>query len=431
MKWNLEILNSMTNRRKEDMKKNIILSVVASAFVLFASCQKSPVNSINEVGYLSFSEFSLDIDEEVDTRAAAANGNYIISIYNADEDLVIQKSYNEVKNNGNKLTLLAGSYTLVASSSADDVPVAAFEQPIYGVTKNFTIEAGMETRIGELTCGLVQCKVTVSYSDDFLAAVTGPCSTKVELTAGSPLEFALNADKTYDQSAGYFAVNGNTMTVVFKGSINGQTKTQTKTFANVAAKQWRQVRFIQKVNEQGEATFDILIQDLVSDETLNNDLEVKEEIIGEDPDAPKGDGGIMLSLDYEGGCDLEITDLQNMLIVPLEERDMQIRFKATVPGGVKKFTVDISSTNTAFIAAVTAADAISLDLISPSAANEIIFDVVPFPHGNELLGQTDIAFNLDTAQDAIINYKGVHTFTMNIVDNEGCKNQIPVKMIVE
>jgi hypothetical protein len=221
------------------------------------------------------------------------------------------------------------------------------------------------------------------------------------------------------------------MTVVFKGSINGQTKSQTKTFTNVAAKQWRQVRFIQKINQQGEATFDIVIQDLISDETLNNDLAVNEEIIGEDPEAPKGDGGITLSLDYEGGCDHEITDLENMLIVPVEVRDMKIRFKATVPAGVKKFTVDISSTNGAFVAAVQAADAINLDLVSPSAANAIIFDVVPFPHGQELLNQTDIAFNLDTAQDAILNYKGVHTFTMNIVDNEGCKNQIPVKMIVE
>ena len=221
------------------------------------------------------------------------------------------------------------------------------------------------------------------------------------------------------------------MTVVFKGSINGKTATQTKTFTNIAPKQWRQVRFIQKINEQGEATFDIVIQDLISDETLNNDITVKEEIIGEDPDAPKGDGGIMLSLDYEGGCDPEITDLENMLIVPVSERDMQIRFKATVPGGVKKFNVNITSTNEAFIAAVTAADAINLDLIRPSEANAIIFDVVPFPHGSELLNQTELAFNLDTAQDAIINYKGVHTFTMNIVDNEGCKNQIPVKMIVE
>ena len=412
------------------MKKNIIITFVA-ALIAFVSCQKSPVVSGSKVGYLSFSDFSLNIDETVVTKASAASGNYTISIYDIDENLVLQKTYSEVKNNNNKLTLLAGTYTLVASSSAEEVPVAAFEQPIYGVSKSFTIEAGMETPIGELTCSLLQCKVTVAYNDEFLAAVTGPCSTKVEVTAGNPLEFVLNADKTYDQSAGYFAVTGSTMTVVFKGSINGQTKSQTKTFTNIAAKQWRQVRFIQKITEQGEATFDIVIEDLISDETLNSDIETKEEIVGEDPEAPKGDGGIMLMLDYDGGCDAEITDLENMVIVPVEQRDMKIRFRAIVPDGVKKFTVNISSTNQAFLNAVAAADAINLDLVSPSEANAIIFDVVPFPHGSELLNQTDLAFNLDTAQDAIINYKGVHTFTMNIVDNNGCKNQIPVVMVVE
>ena len=412
------------------MKKNIIITF-AAALIAFASCQKTPNTQDNKVGYLSFGEFSLNIDETLVTKASAASGNYTISIYDADENLVLEKTYAEIKSNNNKLSLLAGSYTLVASSSTGEVPVAAFEQPVYGVSKSFSIEAGMETAIGELTCTLLQCKVTVAYNDEFLAAVTGPCSTKVEVTAGNPLEYALNADKTYDQSAGYFAVTGTTMTVVFKGSINGQTKSQTKTFTNIAAKQWRQVRFIQKITEQGEATFDIVIQDLISDETLNSDVEVKEEVAGDDPEAPKGDGGIMLSLDYDGGCDPEITDLENIHIVSADERDMKIRFKATVPGGVKKFTVNIASTSQGFLNAVAAAEAINLDLINPSEANGVIFTVVPFPHGSELLGQTDIAFNLDTAQDAIINYKGVHTFTMNIVDNNGCKNQIPVVMVVE
>ena len=110
---------------------------------------------------------------------------------------------------------------------------------------------------------------------------------------------------------------------------------------------------------------------------------------------------------------------------------MAIRFKATVPNGVKKFTVNIDSDNSAFLAAVDAAQARELDLISPSEANAIIFDVVPFPHGEELLGQTEISFNLDAAQDAIVIYKGRHTFLMNIVDETGCRNQIPVTMVVE
>lgn len=413
------------------MKKNIIIAFASAALVLFASCQKTPISAVQGVGTLSFSEFTLGLDETVETKAVAASGNYTITIIDSEGNEVEKKTYDEVKNNDYKLSLIAGSYTLVASSSADEVPLAAFEQPVYGVSKEFTIAAGMTTSIGELVCTLQQCKVTVSYSDDFLKMVTGQCSTKVTVDPEQPLEYALNADKTYEQSAGYFAVTGSTMTVVFKGDIEGGSKSMTKVFSNIAPKQWRQIKFIPKVDEEGNATFDIVIQDLISDVTLNNAADPKEEIIGEDPDAPKGDGGITLAPDYEAGCDAEITDLENMLIVPVEIRDMAIRFRATVPNGVKKFNVLIDSDNESFLSAVDAANARELDLINPLPENGIIFDVVPFPHGQELLGQTDIAFNLDAAQDAITIYSGRHTFKMIIVDQTGCKNEIPVVMVVE
>ena len=413
------------------MKKNIIIAIASAAMVLFASCQKTPISAEKGFGYLSFSEFTLGLDETVETKATAASGNYTITIFDADGNEEMRKTYEEVKNNDNKLSIPAGSYTLVASSSSDEVPAAAFEQPVYGVSKEFTIEAGMTTPIGELVCTLQQCKVTVSYSDDFLKMVTGPCSTKVTVDPEMPLEYVLNADKTYEQSAGYFAVTGSTMIVVFKGNINGNSAAQTLSITNIAPKQWRQIKFIPKVDEEGNATFDIVIQDLISDATLNNAVDPEEEIIGEDPDAPKGDGGITLAPDYENGCDEEITDLENILIVPVATRDMAIRFRATVPNGVKKFNVLIDSDNEAFLAAVDAAKARELDLINPSEDNEVIFTVVPFPHGQELVGQTDIAFNLDAAQDAITIYSGRHTFKMVIVDQTGCKNEIPVVMVVE
>ena len=174
-----------------------------------------------------------------------------------------------------------------------------------------------------------------------------------------------------------------------------------------------------------------MINDLISDETLNNSVNADEEVIGEDPDAPKGDGGITLDFDYEAGCDTELTDLNNMVIVPESERVMSIKLKATVPSGILKFTVDIESTSESFRNALDAAGGASIDLINPSEANDIIFQVVPFPHGAELVGQTLVAFDLSAAQSAITNYPGTHTFMMTIVDQEFCTKKIPVTMIVE
>jgi hypothetical protein len=411
------------------MKKIFILLTAAVALFSAASCQKSPVEA-KDYGYLSFGEFSLDLDETVETRAAA-NGNYVIIVSDSEGREVVNTTYGNLQTDGNyMITLPAGDYSLEARSTKK-VPTAEFEQPVYGTSADFSITAGETTVIGELVCTLLQCKVTVAYSDEFLASVTGAGKTTVEVTAGSPLEYALNANGAYDQSAGYFAVNGNTMEVVFSGNIEGKSQKMTKTFTNIAPRQWRQIKFVKKVNEQGNAVFDIVINDLVDDEILNNSMNADEEIIGEDPDAPKGDGGITLTPDYEGGCDSEITDLQNIRIVPTSTRKMAIRFRATVPNGVKKFNVMIDSESSAFLNAVDAANARQLDLINPLPENGIIFDVVPFPHGQELLGQTDIAFNLDAAQEAITIYPGRHTFKMVIVDQTGCKNEIPVVMVVE
>lgn len=281
-------------------------------------------------------------------------------------------------------------------------------------------------------CTLLQCKVTVSYNDEFLKNVTGPGKTTVEVTAGHPLEYALNADATYDQSAGFFSVGeGSTMTVVFTGSIKGKSESMRKTFTNISAKQWRQVKFIQKKNDQGQATFDIVINDLISDEILNDDINASEDILGEDPDAPKGDGGITLDFDYEAGCDEQLTDLQNMLIVPSSERNMSIKLKAVVPNGILKFSVAIESDSDAFKLALAAANAFNLDLINPLPEHDVIFQVVPFPHGAELSGKTEVAFDLSAAQSAITAYPGTHSFKMTIVDNTFCTKVIPVVMVVE
>lgn len=412
------------------MKNRFILAALSVAMIFSASCQKSFVESKKE-GYLSFGAFALEVDETVVTKAEAAGDNYVISILDADDQTVLTKTYAEVKDNDSKISLPAGSYTLVARSLAGALPMSSWENPVYGASKGFSIAAGQVTEIGDLTCTLLQCKVTVDYSDEFLSSVTGKGVTTVEVVAGHPLDYVMNADATYDHSAGFFAVEGNTMTVVFKGEVDGKTSNMTKTFTDIAVRQWRQVKFIQKKNEQGEATFDIVIEDLISDETLNNEISAKEEIIGEDPDAPKGDGGISLDFDYEAGCDQELTDLTNMIIVPVSERAMNIRLKATVPGGIHKFVVDIESDSDAFNLALAAAEAFSIDLLNPLPAQDVIFQVVPFPHGPELSGQTEVAFDLSAAQSAITAYPGVHTFMMTIVDKSFCTKKIPVKMIVE
>lgn len=418
------------------MKRFIAFASIAVAMIAVSCSKENNFKKDKEAeGILSFASFTLDEDQNVITKASAASGNYSILIYDADENLQLSTTYSAVKASDYKVTLPAGKYTLVARSTEESVPVAAFEQPVYGASTEFSIVEGQTTDVGTLTCTLLQCKVTVSYSDDFLKMVTGAGSAVVTVTSGHPLTYAMdysNGNASYDVSAGYFSVdNGSTtMEVTFKGSIEGKSQKMTKTFTGIAARQWRQVKFIKKVDESGNASFDIVIDSFINDEDLNNNLMAQENIIGEDPSAPKGDGDIRLEFDYANGCDSQFTDMSRLEVPALSERTMSLVFKVKVPNGIKKFSVLIDSSNDAFLNAVAAAEASTLDLIYPSEANMMIFDVVPFPHGAALLGKTDVSLNLSASQDAILNFAGTHTFTMVVTDNKGCKNSIPVTMIV-
>ena len=451
------------------MKKILSYVIMAAALMLSVSCQKNIVNEGKGEGFLSFSEFALVLDETVDTKATEdAGGNYAIFILDAEGREVVRKSYSEVKENGNKISLTEGNYTVVVRSQVEEVPVNGWENPVYGTSSTFSITPGEVTPIGKLTCTLLQCKVTVDYSDEFLAAVTGSGATRVTVTAGYPLEYALTNRTTYERSSGYFAVNGETATmeVVFQGQIDGKSQKMTKVFTGIRAKQWRQIRFVQKKNEQGNATFDIVINDLIDDTPLDEDVSgtvTEEENLGDDPNAPKGDGGIRLLPNYteeesaagknviemiykkdQSGSDIldengeKVLDYMRINITePIYPQDpemlnpdMLIKLKAVVPGGIKKFNVDIETDSDTFASAVEAADAFHLNLISPSEANMIIFDVVPFPKGQELVGQTEVPFDLSNAQCAIYNYSGNHSFLMTIRDNAGCSNTIKVVMVV-
>ena len=423
-----------------------ILTMTLLAAVALASCKKDGYEykdgQTDGTGTLSFAGFSLSVTDDtdrIDTRTLGpAEDNYMITIRNTDGDLCYDGTYGQVASGGS-IQLKAGEYTLTASSAA--IPdKARFDNPVYGVSKNFTITAGETERIGELTCKLLQCKVTVGYGDNFLADVTGDCTTTVELTDGDALDYKMtynDGKPTYDQHAGYFPVNGGTtLTVTFKGMIDGKSQRMTKAIDGIKAAQWRQIKFVKKIDENGNATFDIVIDDYIDDEQLGENIAGEEDIIGEDPNKPLGDGGIKLvsTCDYDIEHDIVIPELPDGYYDGNYTPNFVLTMKAIVPDGVRKFTVDLQSSNANFpgaVAMVNNGDT-TLDLVNPSSgAIEVFETIVPFPYGDAVNGQTEILFNLSTAQEPILGFKGKHTFVMKVTDNKGHQKDIPVSLVVE
>ncbi len=410
------------------MKKISIILISAAA--LLASCSKDAFNYGNKkTGTLSFSEMALEVSEEVNsvTKAEAAGDEYVISVYDAASALVSQKTWGEVRTT-QSMQLPAGDYTLTVRSSSSSVPEAKFNSPIYGASSTFSIVAGQTTSVGSITCTLLQTVVTVSYNDAFLETVTGDGKTTVELTSGYPLEYTLSysdAGAQYDRRLGYFAVNSEnaTLSVTFKGSIDGKSQKMATSISGVKARDWHVITFLKKVDADGNASFAVEIDGLVEDVELENDIDAQEDGDGEDPNAPQGDGGIELV----STCSYDIT---SEIVVPATGT-FPLTMTAKIPNGARKFTVDIASTNADFIASVQTVGGTTLDLINPSEAALGVFDIVPFPHGSELAGKTEIDFDLSGAQTPLLAFPGTHTFTMNVVDAKGCKKSIPISLKVE
>ena len=466
------------------MKKLLALLLVVSGLMVSCSDDFQYNNEENtpEVnwglpegyGMLSFGEMQISIDESEalvrSTELPEVDGNYVIKIKNAEGVVVEECQYKDIKESSEGIALLEGVYTLEVCSTSDEIPAAAWEKPIYGATKSgIEVKAGQVTPITEpITCTLLQCKVTVDYNDDFLAMVKGACKTTI--TIGSSLEYNLNWDATqgkitsYEKRAGYFDVNngGNTtMEVKFEGSIYDEesesvkTMRQTKAFEGIEARQWRQVRFVKKVNEEGNASFEIEIDGYVEDDNLGTeDMTGEESVLAQDPNAPKGDGGIML-LNVTGltentnptkeAWNAEKTEKPIINMANIDGNTFT--FNASIPNGTREFYVDITSTNADFNSAVRE---ITVDDENPgriylTKTDDINRGVVTalsnfginFPTPEEVINKTDILFDLTPAIEPLMYYQGIHTFSMYVRDSEGCTHrddnlvQIPIKLTLE
>ena len=109
---------------------------------------------------------------------------------------------------------------------------------------------------------------------------------------------------------------------------------------------------------------------------------------------------------------------------------MAILFEAEIPAGLAELTVDITTDSPDFAGAVAVANASHIDLVNPTC-DPLIFDVVPFPHGDAILGENNIRFDLSNAQKAIVAFPGHHVFVMTIVDANGKTKKNVITMVVE
>lgn len=408
------------------MKKTLTV-ILAIASLLAAGCKEKEYVRQTASGQLAFAGISTDAGVvEVDTKAEAASDSYCISITNAQGELACQTTWGEVKAASKKILLPVGGYTMTVMSAAE-LPLAGWENPVYTAQAEFQIKADEITQLEDLVCKIAQVKITVDYTEEFLASVTGNGNINVTLTGA--LDYAMTKEEgsepVYEKRAGYFACDreiASTLVVTYVGSIDGKDSKMVKTFEGIKAGQWHKIVFAKKLTDEGNATVAITIDDFVEDEDLNHDVPGGEDSMGDDPDAPSGDGGIKL----ESTCSYDITQ---PIVIPANGEPFVFTLKAIVPNGVNKFIVDVQSTNSAIIDAIKLIndDKSTLDLVNPSAgAIEVFTTILPFPYGENVKGKDSIDFDLSEAQVPLNGFPGTHTFVMNVTDKKGCRKAISV-----
>ncbi|MBR2050223.1 MAG: DUF4493 domain-containing protein [Rikenellaceae bacterium] len=407
------------------MKLFKFISTVALALSIgLVGCERDKIgygDKEGATGTLSFMKFDVktSTDIEIISRAAtSATYNYVIRIFDANGDQVgADYIYGQMPES---IVLTTGTYSMKIQSQSQ-IPSAEFESPVYGATvENIVIEEDKTTDVGVITCKLINIKVSVGYNEAMWAVLGDDANVLVEIGDG-----ALNFAKGESQN-GYFAAPevSNAMTVKFAGTVDGNYATMTRAFTDVKAGQWRKINFIMTVNEEGDATFDVVVEDWCDEKELANNIDVSEEVIGPDPEAGEGEeeNPDAPKVIYKGGSvptsPIVITD------------GMELGFTISAPKGIAGLSVDIASDNADFNNDVLSMGISPIDLVNPSEAQISICDMFGLPYGSNLVGQTETAFDLSGAVTPLLGFPGTHSFTLKITDAEGNTTSTTIKMKV-
>ena len=407
------------------MKIFKLLSVCALVLSLgLVSCERDKIgygDKENATGTLSFMQFDVETSTEIDiiSRAAtSATYNYVIRIFDANGDQVGDDYiYGQMPES---IVLTTGTYSMSVQSQSN-IPAAEFEAPVYGATvNNIVIEEDQTTDVGVITCRLINIKVSVAYNEAMQAVMGDDCQAIVEIGNGA-LTFAKG-----ESQCGYFAAPevSNAMTVKFSGTVDGNYATMTRAFTDVKAGQWRKINFIMTVNEEGDATFDVVVEDWCDEKELANNVDVSEEVIGPDPDAGEGEeqNPDAPKVIYKGG---------SVPTAPIVITDgMQLGFTISAPKGIAGLSVDIASDNADFKNDVLSMGISPIDLVNPSEAQISICNMFGLPYGSNLVGKTETAFDLSGAVTPLMGFPGTHSFTLKITDTEGNTTSTTIKMKV-
>lgn len=313
------------------------------------------------------------------------------------------------------LELPAGSYTIKAESH--DKATAAWNQPIFEGSKEFSIVAGAVTPV-EVKCYLTNAMVSVKYSDLFLTELS-EYEVKVTGADGNFLTWDKNTAADKD---GYFAAGDLEVRIDGSRSLDNSPASISGTIKNVKAKDHIILNIDAKLT--GETSITVSIDGTVNDRESDLFVDGFEEIEIPDPDPSEPEKPAAPTLTWAENPNFDTMELAS---------EMSVKININAPGKIKDFIVNVKSEALSTILPemvspenVKSDGSIDLDLINDAVAIENLSSLLPT--GDKLKGQTEVLFELSSLvpliyQLAIVDpdkYDNTnHVFTLKLTDEAG------------
>lgn len=373
---------------------------------VLAGCKKENISSKEGTGQLSI---SMGADSGMNENIVGPAIKSADQTVNLDEFMVRVESkdgsysgewkYSEIPS---VLELRAGEYTVTASSPAENV--VAWEHPVYGASKDFSIVAGSVSTI-DLVCRMVNMKVSVNCSEKFLSELSD-----FDITVSNGYgDLIWTREEVSAGKSGYFPVGK--LNVYVKGyrALNGETVTLAVAINDVAASDHHILNLDARTT--GEAGLSLSVDPTLNDKEQNIDVPGFDEVPvpGGDPEEPAGE----LSLSWPANPSFDRTPITN---------PMDVNLKVTAESGIRTFVVTVDSDALEpVICEMTSDGTARMDLINDAKLIDTLGGLLPA--GDDIKGKEAVDFPLSTLVPMILSIGAEpgseHIFTLEVSDSEG------------
>ncbi len=388
------------------MKK--IFYIISACTAILAGCVKqNPIDGSKETGAI---QFTIDMPDgeysdkvlNIGTKAGETVNvdNFQVTINSSTGTYARSFLY---KNIPSMLELPAGSYTVSASSPNSNADMAAWDSPEYSGSKKFEIVIGKISNVN-LTCSLVNMKVTVNCSDNFMNELSDFAITISQDNTSLTWE----RQEVINMKAGYFPVAPLKVFVSGTRAIDNSTATLSFNITDVAPKDHHVLNIDARTT--GDAKLQLTIDDATNNKNVNITVPGFDEVEVPKPDDPYPVETDAPSITWAANPDFGIMTI---------EEGMDVNLTVSAPGKIKKFTVTVSENFAELVDAMGAENGV-MDLIYNEDLVQSMGGILPT--GDRLLDQTEVEFSLSTLVPLIkeVGNPGEdYTFTLYVEDALG------------